>query len=136
MKYLCLVYFEEQAIDGMSTSEFDSCRRDSLAYMDELDSSGHLVVCNALQRVRTATSLRMRNGRLSITDGPFAETKEQLGGFMLLEANDLNEAVQLAAKMPLAQLGSIEVRPTWELAQKEPTAGRDVPAKGNIEAAQ
>jgi hypothetical protein len=131
MKYLCLVHFEEETLDNLPSAEFENCRRESLAHMDDLEKSGHLVVANALQRVRTATSLRLRNGKMSITDGPFAETKEQLGGFMLIDARDLNEAVQIASRMPLARLGSIEVRPTWELEQKAPQAGRALPAKAD-----
>jgi hypothetical protein len=136
MKYLCLVYFEEKTLDALSSAEFESLRREGLAHMDELERRGNLVVANALQRTRMATSLRLRNGKISITDGPFAETKEQLGGFMLLEARDLSEAVQLAGTSPMARLGSVEVRPTWELEQKEPSAGRALPAKGDAGAVQ
>ena len=127
MRYLCLVYFEEKTMETLSKSESDGCVRESLAYIEELQDSGHLIAAHALQPVRTATSLRLHNGRLSVTDGPFAETKEQLGGFILIDAKDLNDAIQVAAKIPMAQLGRIEVRPTWELAQREPQAGRAVP---------
>jgi hypothetical protein len=111
MKYLCLVYFEETEIDAMSQSETDACVSESLAYDEELRRSGHYIVSHALQPVRAATTLRVRNGRLATTDGPFAETKEQLGGFILIDATDLNEAIQVASKIPLAKRGSIEVRP-------------------------
>jgi|SRR5262245_11158368 len=135
MKYLCLIHFEEKEYDGLPKAEVDACRQASLAYVDALEKRGHLVATNALQRVRTATSLRLRNGKMSITDGPFAETKEQLGGFILLEARDMDQAVELIAEFPLARLSSVEIRPTWELEQKEPTAGRALPSKTGAGAA-
>lgn len=115
MKYLCLVYVEEKKLNDLSTGEMDALVADSLAYDDELRKSGHYIVSNALQSVETATTLRMRKGKLAVTDGPFAETKEQLGGFILIEARDLNEAMHVAAKIPPGRIGSIEVRPVWDL---------------------
>jgi hypothetical protein len=115
MKYLCLVYIEEKKLDALSKSEFDALVAEALAYDDVLRKSGHYVSSQALQSVRTATTLRTRNGKLSMTDGPFAETKEQLGGFILIEARDLNDAIQVASKIPPGRLGSIEVRPIEEL---------------------
>jgi hypothetical protein len=115
MKYLCLVYQEENKLDDLSNSEMDGLVRESLGYDDELRRSGHYIVSNALQSVQTATTVRVRNNKLSTTDGPFAETKEQLGGFILIEAKDLNEAIQVASKIPMAKFGSIEVRPIMEL---------------------
>ena len=115
MKYLCLVYIEERKLDALSKSEFDALVAEALAYDDVLRKSGHYVSSEALQSVRTATTLRTRNGKLSMTDGPFAETKEQLGGFILIEARDLNDAIQVASKIPPGRLGSIEVRPIEEL---------------------
>jgi hypothetical protein len=115
MKYLCLVYLEEKKLDTMSKSEFDALVDESLAYDDVLRKSGHYIVSEALQLVQAATTVRARNGKLSITDGPFAETKEQLGGFILIEAKDLNEAMQVASKIPPGRLGCIEVRPIQEL---------------------
>jgi hypothetical protein len=117
MKYLCLVYVDEKKLNAMSKSEMDALVADALAYDEELRKSGHYIVSNALQRVETATTLRPRNGKVSITDGPFAETKEQLGGFILIDAKDLNEALHLAAKIPPGRIGSIEVRPVKELKQ-------------------
>jgi len=108
MKYLCLVYGDEKAMESMPDSE-------CLAYSTALRQSGHCLASEALQPVHTATTVRVRSGRLSVTDGPFAETKEQLAGFYLVEARDLNEAIQLAAKIPPARVGSIEVRPIREL---------------------
>jgi hypothetical protein len=113
MKYLCLVYGDENALESVPDSE-------CLAYDAALRQSGHCLASEALQPVHTATTVRVRSGRLSVTDGPFAETKEQLAGFYLVEARDLNEAIQLAAKSPPARLGSIEVRPIREMAQSEP----------------
>jgi len=115
MKYLCLVYVEEKKLKGLSTSEYEALLADALAYDDELRKSGHYIASNALQPVETATTLRTRRGKLSITDGPYTETKEQLGGFMLIEARDLNEALHVAAKIPPGRMGSIEVRPIREL---------------------
>ena len=93
----------------------DACTDESLAYDDALQKAGHLVAAHTLQPVEAATTVRVRNVKLSTTDGPFAETKEQLGGFILIEARDLNEGIQVAAKIPLARRGSIEVRPIREL---------------------
>lgn len=111
MKYLCLVYFEEKKMSALSKGEQEVLAADALAYDEELRRSGHYIVSNALQPVETATTLRMRRGKLSIADGPCAQTKEQLGGFVLIEARDLNEALHVAAKIPPGRVGSIEVRP-------------------------
>jgi len=115
MKYICLVYLVEREMSEMSKKESDACTEESLAYDDALRRSGHFVAAHALQPVEAATTIRVRNGKLFTTDGPFAETKEQLGGFILIEARDLNEAMQVAAKIPMARRGSIEVRPIREL---------------------
>lgn len=114
MKYLCLVYHEEAKVDALPASEYDAIVREVLDYREELRQSGHYIVSSPLQPVQAATTLRVRNGKLSITDGPFAETKEQLGGFYLIEARDLNDAIRVASKMPPARLGCIEVRPIKE----------------------
>jgi hypothetical protein len=108
MKYACLVYIEEQNLRAVADSECNS-------NADALRAAGHYVAGQALQPVSTATTVRVRGGKVSVTDGPFAETKEQLAGFYLIEARDLNEAIQLAAKIPPARVGSIEVRPVREL---------------------
>jgi hypothetical protein len=115
MKYVCLVYLVERDMEAMTPREADACVDESLAYDDDLRKVGHLIEAHALQPVATATTIRMRNGKVSATDGPFAETKEQLGGFLLIEARDLNDAIQVAARIPLARRGSIEVRPVKEL---------------------
>jgi hypothetical protein len=115
MKYLCLVYMEQQTMDALSPGAGATLTRDSLAYDRELERGGHFIVANALQPTSAATTVRVRNGRISTTDGPFAETKEHLGGFILIEAADLDEAIRLAAGIPMAKLGSVEVRPIMEL---------------------
>ncbi len=114
MKFLCLAYEEEKELSALSRSEWDALRTETLAYVDTLRKSGHLIVTHALKSVQTARTVRVRNGKLALTDGPFAETKEQLGGFFLIEATDLNEAIELARKWPSARIGSIEVRPIEE----------------------
>ena len=111
MKYLCLVYADEKALEAVSDSE---CK----GWGDSLRASGNHVAAEALQPVHTATTVRVRDGRVSMTDGPFAETKEQLAGFYLIEARDLNEALLLASRIPPARVGSIEVRPVRQLAVK------------------
>jgi len=118
MKYLCLVYHDEQQMDALPTSAYNALVGDTLAYDEELRQSGHFVTANVLEYVQTATTVRARSGRVSITDGPFAETREQLGGFVLIEARDLNEAIRVASQMPPARLGSIEVRPVRELTSR------------------
>lgn len=114
MKYLCLVYFEETEMAKWTDAQAMQCIEESGAYDESLRDSGHLLGSNALQSVTMATTIRVRNGKVSTTDGPFAETKEQLGGYVLLEAKDLNEALRLAAGIPMAKSGAIEVRPILE----------------------
>ena len=119
MKYLCLIYDEEQKLGGMSQSESDAFMGEYSAFTDAIRESGHYLGGEALQSVQTATTLRVRNGRLSATDGPYAETKEQLGGFYLIEARDLNDAIQVAARIPSVRTGSIEVRPVVDFSQPQ-----------------
>lgn len=111
MKYLCLIYDEEKKLAGMSKSESDAFMGEYGAFTEAVKKSGHYVGGNPLQPVHTATTVRVRNGKMSATDGPYAETKEQLGGYYLIEAKDLNDAIQVASKIPSAKIGSIEVRP-------------------------
>jgi hypothetical protein len=108
MKYLCLVYLEGQKLHAVKDTECKACG-------DGFRKSGLLLAAEALQPVETATTVRIRNGQMSITDGPFAETKEQLAGFYLIDARDLNDAIQVAARIPPAREGSVEVRPVREL---------------------
>jgi hypothetical protein len=124
VKYLCLVYGEEKALEALSQREMARLVDESLAYDDVLRKSGHYLVSAALQRVETAKTVRVRDRKRIITDGPFAETKEQLLGFILIEASDLDDAVQAAAKLPMASSGSIEVRPVLDLEPlRTPRAG-------------
>jgi len=115
MKYACLVYLVEKEMEAMPEIGAEAGTAESLAYDEALRRSGQLIVAQALAPVETATTVRVRKGKLTTTDGPFAETKEQLGGFILIEARDLNEAIQAASRIPLARRGSIEVRPIKEL---------------------
>ncbi|MGE0120918.1 MAG: YciI family protein [Dongiaceae bacterium] len=115
MKYLCLIYNDDKRLDAMSERESQAFIDEHLDYDEALKRSGHFIASEALEPGEAATIVRVRNGRLSTTDGPFAETKEQLGGFYLVEARDLNEAIQIAGKIPSARTGSIEVRPVCEL---------------------
>jgi len=108
MKYLCLVYLSPE---HWNSAPDEAC----IACGDDLRRNGKLLGGSPLHPVNTATTVRVRNGQLAVTDGPFAETKEQLAGFYMIEARDLNEAIQIASKIPPAQFGSIEVRPTREL---------------------
>jgi hypothetical protein len=121
MKYLCLVYADEATLNAMPQPEVDALIDETLANNQELAASGRLLRAEALEQVAAATTVRVRNRRLSATDGPFAETREQLGGFVLIEARDLNEAIQLAGRIPAARIGSVEVRPVIDL-QRERSA--------------
>ena len=111
MKYLCLIYDEESNMAGMSKSEGDAFMGEYAGFTNAVKQSGNYIGGEQLQPVQTATTVRMRNGKLTTTDGPFAETKEQLGGYYLVEATDLNAAIQIAARIPSARIGSVEVRP-------------------------
>ena len=115
MRYLCLVYLDERALGALPERDADAMVRETLDYDDALRRSGHYVASNALQPVQTAMTIRVQDGRVLTTDGPFAETKEQLGGFILIEARDLNEAIRIASRIPRGRLGCIEVRPVQEL---------------------
>ena len=117
MRYLCVIYDEEAKLGTMSKEEGDAFMGEYFAFTDDIKKSGHYLGGEALQPVATATSVRIRNGKLSTTDGPFAETKEQLGGFYLIEARDLNDAIQIASRIPSVRTGSIEVRPVVDFSQ-------------------
>ena len=115
MQYLCLVYAEPVAFERMSAEEKRVLDRDSLNYDDELRGSGHFIAANALQSVAKAVTVRVRNKRISSSDGPFAETKEHLAGFILIQAADMDEATRVASGIPMAKYGSIEVRPVYDI---------------------
>ena len=114
MKYLCLIYSDETAWEKLPKSDEQNMMSEYRTFGESIKTSGHLISGFRLQNTDAATTVRVRNGKMSTTDGPFAETKEQLGGFYLIEARDLNDAVQVAGRIPGAKLGSIEVRPIWE----------------------
>ena len=118
MKYLCLIYEDEKLWHTMPKPEVDKMYGEYFEFGDSIRKSGHYIGGNPLQPTSTATTVRVRNGKVSTTDGPFAETKEQLGGYYLVEAKDLNDAIQVASRIPGARLGSIEVRPIMEVPQR------------------
>jgi hypothetical protein len=117
MRYLCLIYDDEKKVATMPESESNAFMGEYFAFTDGIKATGHYLAGEALQPVETATTVRVRNGKVGTTDGPFAETKEQLGGFYMIEARDLNDAIQVAAKIPSAKIGSVEVRPIVEFTQ-------------------
>jgi hypothetical protein len=121
MKYVCLIYDEEKTFAAMSQGEVAALMGEYRAFSDSIRKSGHYVTGHQLAPVRSASTVRVRNGKMSATDGPFAETKEQLGGYYLIEAADLNEALQVASHIPSARIGSIEVRPLHESHQQAGT---------------
>ncbi len=114
MKYLCLVYVEEKILHALPSAQRQTISDESMAYCDRLQKLGQLVTASPLHPVDTATTGRVRDGKTSTIDGPFAETKEQLGGFLLLDVPDLNDAIRIAAQFPAARIGSVEVRPMKE----------------------
>lgn len=115
MKYLLLCCHEEKKLDFMSASECAALMEETMAYCEALKQSGHLIAVEQLEPVLTAMTVQVRNGKLFTTDGPFAETHEQLGGYFLIEAKDLDEAIAVAAKIPMARKGTVEVRPVIEI---------------------
>jgi hypothetical protein len=119
MKYVALVYYQEKIIEAMSAQQWHDLNQECIAGVERLTDNGQFVAGQALQPVDSATTVRMRDDEVIVSDGPFAETKEQLAGFYLLEAADLNEALQLASRIPPARFGSIEVRPVRELPPKD-----------------
>lgn len=115
MKFLLFCCMEEKNWDTLSKSERDNLMQATMVYCEELRQNGQLLLANLLEPVEMAMTVRVRNGGVSLTDGPFAETKEQIGGFFLIEARDINQAVQIASKFPSVRLGSMEVRPLREM---------------------
>jgi hypothetical protein len=117
MKYLCMIFASDAQMSAVPPTEMAAFVNEHLDYDDQLRASGHFVESEALEAASTAAVVRVRNGRLSVTDGPFIETNEQLGGFYLVEAASEDEAVRLAAGIPSARVGSIELRPVLDLAR-------------------
>ena len=111
MKYLLLIYGNEKDFGALSDAEKGNIFEEYMDYSKRIKKSGHYISGEALQAISTATTVRVKNGKTLVTDGPFAETREQLGGFYMVEAKDLDEAIKLAAGIPDARMGSIEVRP-------------------------
>jgi hypothetical protein len=112
MKYILLIYREEQAL---SETEREECYAESIQLAHDLKSRGQYLSADPLHPISMATSVRVRNGKRLVTDGPFAETREQLGGYFLIDAKDLDEAIGIAARIPLARKGTVEVRPVVEM---------------------
>jgi hypothetical protein len=124
MKFMCIAYEEEQKLNDLSESEWQALRKETLDYVESLRKKGRLIDAHPLRSATTASTVRVREGKLSVTDGPFAETKEQIGGFFLIEANDVDEAIQIAAQWPSARIGTIEVRPIDEELRMDRRYGR------------
>ena len=118
MKYMLLIYMEEQAL---SETERQQCYAESTQLAQEIHSSGQYLAANPLHPTSMATSVRVRNGKRLVTDGPFAETREQLGGYFLIEANNLDDAIGIAARIPMARKGTVEVRPVIDIPGLSPT---------------
>ena len=117
MRYLCLIYDDESKWGTMAKADADAMMGEYFAFTENIKSNGNYIGGEALQPTQTATTVRIRQGKVSSTDGPFAETKEQLGGYYLINARDLNEAIQIASRIPAARTGGVEVRPIMEFNQ-------------------
>ena len=117
MKYLCLIYENEKGFESLSPAEGEAIMNEYFSFTDDIQKNGKYIAGEALHPTTTASTVRVRNGKVSTTDGPFAETKEQLGGFYLIEATDLNDAIQVASRIPSARHGSVEVRPVMDFTQ-------------------
>jgi hypothetical protein len=123
MKFMFTIYHDEKALDAMPEKEMQALVDGAIEYAEEIRRSGHYIASNALQRTGTARTIRVRGGKVSTTAGPFAETKEQLGGFFVIEAKDMGEACAIAARFPPARVGVIEVRPVQELTHSRDRRG-------------
>ena len=117
MKYLCLIYDDEKKLAAMGKQDMDAMMGNYASFTQSIKGSGHYLGGEALQPITSATTIRERNGKMSTTDGPFAETKEQLGGFYLIDASDLNDALRVASRIPSVKTGSIEVRPIMDFSK-------------------
>jgi hypothetical protein len=123
MKYLCLIYDDEKRRGTMSKDQLDTMLGEYGAFTESIKKTGQYIGGEPLQPTQTASTVRVRNGKVSATDGPFAETKEQLGGFYLIDAKDLNEAIHVASRIPSAKTGSIEVRPIMAFGAQQASSG-------------
>jgi hypothetical protein len=117
MKYLCLVFVDEKKLAALSSADAQALNNDSLAYDRYLRQNGHFIAAQALEFVKSAATVRRQGGKVSVTDGPFTETNEQVGGFILVDAKDRNEAIQIASQIPVLRYGRVEVRPVKELVE-------------------
>lgn len=115
MRYLCLIYEDQTEANALTPSAYEALVAETRAYVEEIRQSGHFIASAALQDLHTATSIRFGHGAPTITDGPFIDSRTQLGGFILIEARDLNEAIRLASQMPAARMGGVEVRPVLDV---------------------
>ena len=122
MKYLCLIYENEKEWEKLPPAESEAIMNEYFAFTNDIQASGKLLGGEALRPTATATTVKVRNGKVSTTDGPYVETKEQLGGFYLIEANDLNEAIQIAGRIPSARFGGVEIRPVMDFSQQAEAA--------------
>ena len=125
MRYLCLIYENEKQWESLPPAESEAIMGEYFAFTEDIRSKGQMVAGEALQPTPTATTVRVRNGKISTTDGPYVETKEQLGGFYLIEAQDLNEAIQVASRIPSARFGGVEVRPVIDFSQELAKHGQE-----------
>ena len=130
MRYLCLIYENERAWETTPPAELEAIMNEYFGFTDDIRKNGKYVAGEALHPTASATTLRVRNGKVSTTDGPFAETKEQLGGFYLIEATDLNDAIQVASRIPGARSGSIEIRPVVDFSAEEAKREQAAGARG------
>ena len=129
MKYLVIIYNDPTLLNAMPEPEFDKTMRGCIEHADELKDEGRLIESQQLESPATAKTLRRRNNRLTVTDGPFAETKEILAGFNLIEADDMDEAVRIASEFPWSDVGSIEVRPIRDFEAVRSRVGAQRPAR-------
>lgn len=130
MRYLCLIYENEKAWEALPPAETEAIMNEYFQFTDDIRKNGKYVAGEALHPTASATTVRVRNGKVSTTDGPFAETKEQLGGFYLIEATDLNDAIQVASRIPAARGGSIEIRPVMDFSAEEAKREQAASARG------
>jgi hypothetical protein len=128
MRYLCLIYENEKEWESLAPTQGEAIMNEYFSLNADLKKNGKYIAAEALQPTATSTTVRVRNGKVSTTDGPFAETKEQLGGFYLIEAKDLNEAIQVASRIPSVRFGSVEVRPIMDFSEE--AAKREQEAAG------